>query len=89
MRDIYRQFIEDGKPESRIAADLNARGINTDLGRDWTRGVVHQILTNEKYFKLPDENDKKPKVYELQRRVIEHVLEKEDNNSAARNPAKR
>jgi DNA invertase Pin-like site-specific DNA recombinase len=50
VRDIYRQFIEDGKPESRIASDLNARGINTDLGRNWTRGVVHQILTNEKYI---------------------------------------
>lgn len=50
VRDIYRQFIEDGKPESWIAADLNAGGIKTDLGRDWTRGVVHQILTNEKYI---------------------------------------
>ncbi len=50
VRDIYCQFIEGGKPESRIAADLNARGIRTDLGRDWTRGVVHQILTNEKYI---------------------------------------
>jgi len=50
VRDIYRQFIEGGKPESRIAADLNARSIKTDLGRDWTRGVVHQILTNEKYL---------------------------------------
>jgi DNA invertase Pin-like site-specific DNA recombinase len=50
VRDIYRQFIEGGKPESRIAADLNARGIKTDLGRDWTSSVVHQILTNEKYI---------------------------------------
>ncbi len=48
VRDIYRQFIEGRKPESRIAADLNARGIKTDLGRDWTRGVVHQILAGEK-----------------------------------------
>lgn len=50
VRDIYRQFIEGGKSEARIAADLNVRGIRTDLGRDWTRGVVHQILTNEKYI---------------------------------------
>ena len=50
VRDIYRQFTENGKPESRIAADLNARGIRTDLDRDWTRGVVHQILANEKYI---------------------------------------
>jgi hypothetical protein len=29
---------------------LNARGIVTDLGRAWTRGTVHQVLTNEKYI---------------------------------------
>ena len=30
---------------------LNAEGILTDLGRlYWTRGVVHQVLTNEKYI---------------------------------------
>lgn len=48
--DIYRQFIEGGMSESQIAADLNTRGLKTDLGRQWTRGVVHQILTNEKYI---------------------------------------
>jgi len=47
---IYRQFVDGGKVESEIAALLNARGIVTDLGRPWTRGTVHQILTNEKYI---------------------------------------
>jgi hypothetical protein len=28
---------------------LNERGIPTDLGRPWTRGTVHQVLTSEKY----------------------------------------
>ena len=32
-----------------IAADLNTQGLVTDLGRPWTRGTVHQVLTNEKY----------------------------------------
>lgn len=50
MCDIYRQFIEGEMSEGQIAADLNVRGIKTDLGRQWTRGVVHQILTNEKYI---------------------------------------
>jgi len=50
VQDIYRQFIEGGKTERHIASDLNVRGIKTDLGREWTRGVVHQILTNEKYI---------------------------------------
>ncbi len=50
VRNIYRAFVEDGKTESEIAAQLNAHGILTDLGRPWTRGTVHQILINEKYI---------------------------------------
>lgn len=46
---IFRLFVELGRTESQIAALLNAEGIVTDLGRAWTRGTVHQILTNEKY----------------------------------------
>ncbi len=29
---------------------LNQRGIPTDLGRPWTQGTVHEVLTNEKYI---------------------------------------
>ena len=29
---------------------LNAEGVRTDLGRAWSRGTVHQLLTNEKYI---------------------------------------
>ncbi len=39
-------------PDEEVAlvrADLNARGLATDLGRPWTRGTVHQLLINEKY----------------------------------------
>ena len=36
--------------EREIADMLNERGIATDLGRPWTRGTVHQVLTNEKYI---------------------------------------
>ena len=50
VRWIYREFIDGGKLESEIAAALNARGVTTDLGRPWTRGTVHQVLTNEKYI---------------------------------------
>lgn len=49
VRSIYRSFL-DGKSEREIAADLNARKILTDLERPWTRGTVHQVLTNEKYI---------------------------------------
>ena len=49
VRDVYRAFVHEGRSESVIAADLNARGLATDLGRPWTRGTVHQLLINEKY----------------------------------------
>lgn len=50
VRDIYRQFLEEGKTEGQIAQELNDRGIPSDLGRPWTRGAIHQILINEKYI---------------------------------------
>jgi DNA invertase Pin-like site-specific DNA recombinase len=50
VRRIYRSFIEERKLESEIAAALNAQGLVTDLGRSWTRGTVHEVLTNEKYI---------------------------------------
>ena len=50
VRSIYEKFTKQGMPESEIAAELNAQGILTDLGRPWNRGTVHQVLTNEKYI---------------------------------------
>jgi DNA invertase Pin-like site-specific DNA recombinase len=48
VRRVYRLFIE-GRSEREIAALLNEEGCRTDLDRPWTRGTVHQMLTNEKY----------------------------------------
>lgn len=50
VRWIYNRFLKHGRSESEIAAELNERGILTDLGRTWTRATVHQLLTNEKYI---------------------------------------
>lgn len=50
LRWIYRTFAEGKLLESKLATILNQRGITTDLGRPWTRGSVHQVLTNEKYI---------------------------------------
>ncbi len=50
VREIYRRFVTDLVPEQEIAKSLNARGVLTDLGRQWTRGTIHQILINEKYI---------------------------------------
>jgi DNA invertase Pin-like site-specific DNA recombinase len=50
VRRLYRMFVVQRRSETEIAAALNAEGLMTDLGRSWTRGMVHQILTNEKYI---------------------------------------
>ncbi|MCI0541073.1 MAG: recombinase family protein [Verrucomicrobiales bacterium] len=50
VRWIYEVFLHEGKTESEIAVALNAQNVLTDFGRLWTRGTVHQVLTNEKYI---------------------------------------
>jgi ParB/RepB/Spo0J family partition protein len=50
VRRLYRMFVVQRRIEREIAATLNAENIRTDLSRPWTRGTVHQVLTNEKYI---------------------------------------
>ena len=50
VRWMYEQFVHEQKNEAEIAGLLNARGTRTDFGRPWTRGTVHEVLTNEKYI---------------------------------------
>lgn len=49
IQQVYRLFV-DGQSEQQIADFLNGQGVLSDLGRPWTRGTVHQLLTNEKYI---------------------------------------
>jgi len=49
VRRMYHLFVERSMSERQIAEQLNNEGIVTDLGRPWTRGTVHQVLSNEKY----------------------------------------
>lgn len=49
VRGIYRDFVDHDLTESVIAQRLNEQGVLTDMQRPWTRGTVHQVLTNEKY----------------------------------------
>ena len=68
---MYRMFVDEYWSEKQIADDLNRRGIKTDFDRPWTRGTVHQVLTNEKYigsnvfnrqsFKLKEKRVKNPR----------------------------
>ena len=50
VNQIYRWFVDDNRSETEIAERLNAQGIHTDLGRDWTRATVREVLSNEKYI---------------------------------------
>jgi len=50
VQDIYQAFVREGRTEAEIATQLNRRGLLTDFQRPWTRGVVHQVLINEKYI---------------------------------------
>lgn len=50
VRWIYDAFVHEGKSEYAIADLLNRKGLRTDFGRPWTRGTVHEVLTNEKYI---------------------------------------
>jgi DNA invertase Pin-like site-specific DNA recombinase len=48
VRRMYHLFV-DGQSEREIADRLNGENLRTDRNRPWTRGTVHQVLTNEKY----------------------------------------
>ena len=50
VNQIYRWFVDDNLTELEIAEQLNTQGIRTDLGRDWTRATVREVLSNEKYI---------------------------------------
>lgn len=50
VNQVFKNFVENGTPVSEIAADLNRRGIRSDLDRDWSPAAIRQLLTNEKYI---------------------------------------
>lgn len=50
VNQIYSWLVNDGLFESEIADRLNSQGIRTELGHDWTRATVREVLSNEKYI---------------------------------------
>jgi DNA invertase Pin-like site-specific DNA recombinase len=50
VRRVYYQFTVEKRSEAQIAALLNSEGVPAESGRRWTRGIIHQLLTNEKYI---------------------------------------
>jgi DNA invertase Pin-like site-specific DNA recombinase len=49
VRRIYDIFTREKRTEPEIAAILNNDNIRNEVGQPWTRGAVHELLTNEKY----------------------------------------
>ncbi|WP_348260948.1 recombinase family protein [Telmatobacter sp. DSM 110680] len=50
VHEIYHSFVEESKTRSRIANELNARGIPSGAKRPWSYYLVHEILINPKYI---------------------------------------
>lgn len=50
VQRIYRLFIDERRHENQIADTLNRQGVRNAFGGEWSRGTVHEILTNEKYI---------------------------------------
>lgn len=51
VRRIYRWFVSDNLTELDIADRPNKDGVQTDLGRKWTRGTVHEVLSQSTQVK--------------------------------------
>lgn len=49
VRLIYRWYLNEGYGAAKIAAMLNARGIKTKRGCEWSQNAVCRILENELY----------------------------------------
>jgi DNA invertase Pin-like site-specific DNA recombinase len=50
VRRIFGLFSADHYSEAQIATLLNNEGIPAEAGKIWTRSIVHELLTNEKYI---------------------------------------
>ena len=49
VQEIYSRFVNDYRPASKIADELNARGVRRDTGEKWDYFSVYGILRNPKY----------------------------------------
>ena len=50
VRRVYDLFTTEQHIELEIATLLNSEGIPNEVGKPWTRGTIHELLTNEKYI---------------------------------------
>ena len=51
VRRIFEEYVS-GKPATEIAKDLNREGFRTNLGNEFRKGSITQIIRNPKYYGL-------------------------------------
>jgi DNA invertase Pin-like site-specific DNA recombinase len=83
VREIFNLFTNEDLTEAQIAQHLNGQGVRTDLARSWTRGTVHQLLTNPKYAGMNVYNRKS---FKLKRKRITNPPEMWIRNENAFEP---
>ena len=49
VRDLFSRFVDHSESEASLAKYLNSNRVLSDMGKPWTRGTIHQLLTNPKY----------------------------------------
>jgi DNA invertase Pin-like site-specific DNA recombinase len=72
VRRVFKSYVVDKKSITTIASELNAEGIRTTRGMNWTPNSVDIMLTNEIYLGNIVFNRKS---YKLQRAYIENPPE--------------
>jgi DNA invertase Pin-like site-specific DNA recombinase len=50
VRSIYRMFLDEHRSADEIIRILKENGVTTEFGHRWSRCLVHDVLTNEKYI---------------------------------------
>lgn len=50
VQEIFDMYVNKDKGESKIALELNRRGIKTKRGCKWSQNAISRILTNEIYI---------------------------------------
>ena len=49
IKEIFRRYVENGDGTTKIAKSLNAQGVKTKRGCDWTQAAVARIISNPIY----------------------------------------
>lgn len=49
LRDLYRKYYGEGASRASLVKELNAAGVKTAMGREWSITQLREVLGNERY----------------------------------------